>query len=405
MENNISQPIQSTTPEIQTPLTQPYLSTPSTPSRKTKYILFTTLILLILLFLGGGIYYLGIIKQQSISQRNKNLTTVTIAPSPQINKTTTAIITTQIPQTSTAPLSNNVYTLEDDGSVFLSDGSMDLQKVSKLFYLKYPDKYDFINVFTNYSVTSNNVHFTAQNHVKGIGSPLFDLDKNLYGNTQKLLGITYIGVNLDNAKSIPRATARIILEEMDHQWGVYLVDKENKLQIQDLLAPLHWSMGLQTPQYYGAMREARPWKDNGNGTFSLIIPIGNDDTIRKFHPFDLYLMGLISPSEIKDKYLLIHSSQIETPSRNDLLAGTPLSNTVTISGTAEKIGIDDIIRIAGEPRNPTSEQSQKKFNVAYVLLLKHGGKASQSDIDNLNFISDTFPSYWAEATDNRSTVE
>ena len=80
MDPNIVQPTQPVRPEIQTPITQPSQSTPSTPSGKTKYILLAVLILIILLVVGGA-YYMGVVKQPA-AQKNSNLTTVTVSPSP-----------------------------------------------------------------------------------------------------------------------------------------------------------------------------------------------------------------------------------------------------------------------------------------------------------------------------------
>ena len=81
MDSNI--PVQQTppiVPETQTPAIQPTPSSPSTPSRKTKYILLGLLILLIIAAVGGGTYYLGVIKQKSAMQKNNNVITATVSP-------------------------------------------------------------------------------------------------------------------------------------------------------------------------------------------------------------------------------------------------------------------------------------------------------------------------------------
>jgi len=76
------------TPETQAPVIQPIPSVHSNPPSKTKYILLGLLILLILVALGGGIYYLGVVKQQPISQKNNNVAK-TIAPNPTSTLTPT----------------------------------------------------------------------------------------------------------------------------------------------------------------------------------------------------------------------------------------------------------------------------------------------------------------------------
>lgn len=92
---SIPEPMQPTTPEIQTPVTQPVPSIPSNSSSKTRYILLAVLIFLILIIIGGGTYYLGVVKQ-STSQKNNNLT-----------KTTTSLSPTTVPIPTTSSTVNN----------------------------------------------------------------------------------------------------------------------------------------------------------------------------------------------------------------------------------------------------------------------------------------------------------
>ena len=91
MEPNITT---QTTPEIQTPITEPAPSVPSNPSSKTKYIILGVLILFILVAISGGTYYLGVVKQQSASQKNINVVTATTTPTALPNPTQTPISTT-----------------------------------------------------------------------------------------------------------------------------------------------------------------------------------------------------------------------------------------------------------------------------------------------------------------------
>ena len=81
MNSNIVQPTQRVTPSIQTPVIEPIKVTSNILSSKTKYILLGALIFLILLALGGGMYYLGVIKERLTSQKN-NPTTFTTKTQP-----------------------------------------------------------------------------------------------------------------------------------------------------------------------------------------------------------------------------------------------------------------------------------------------------------------------------------
>ena len=86
MEPDIPSQTTQQVPEIQQPVTQPVSSSPS--SNKTKYILLSVFILLIIFLVGGGAYYLGVVKQKSTIQINNNPVTVSTKPSPAPTQTT-----------------------------------------------------------------------------------------------------------------------------------------------------------------------------------------------------------------------------------------------------------------------------------------------------------------------------
>lgn len=86
MELNSSQPIQPVSPEIQTPVTQPIQTTPSN-SNKTKYILLSVFILLIIFLVGGGAYYLGGANQKSNPKINNNPTVINATPTSTVQST------------------------------------------------------------------------------------------------------------------------------------------------------------------------------------------------------------------------------------------------------------------------------------------------------------------------------
>jgi hypothetical protein len=68
--NTPSQPAQPITPETQTSVTQPIPQSLNILSNKIKYILLGLLFLLILAAVGGGTYYLAVVKQPTL-QKNK----------------------------------------------------------------------------------------------------------------------------------------------------------------------------------------------------------------------------------------------------------------------------------------------------------------------------------------------
>ena len=167
---------------------------------------------------------------------------------------------------------------------------------------------------------------------------------------------------------------------------------------------LHWSIGLQMPPgNYGAMREARPWVDNGDGTYSSdtsLDPVAGGPPT-KFHPFDLYLMGLASKSEITGNYLLLTNIRPATEATKE---NPEIINPGLVRADAQRVTIDDIVRIAGEPRSPDAAHSQKEFKIAFVILTKSGQQVPQDLVDNITTAANAFPAQWAYATGYRSTV-
>lgn len=84
--------------------------------------------------------------------------------------------------------------------------------------------------------------------------------------------------------------------------------------------------------------------------------------MNKYSQLDLYLMGMI-PKEQVPPMLLIDNPAIDK-------SQVPIIGA-TISGTAKTVTIDDIIAAEG-PRLPDAANSQKSFNVGFVLLTRAG---------------------------------
>lgn len=332
-----------------------------------------------------------------------------------------------------ANLNPNVYILEDDGTVASEDGIV-FYRLTQLFYKKHPDKYDFIAIFPAFKPGNNlpgfsGLHSLVQNNVRGICLPIQQIDSALWGS-KKLQSVEQYPFKEDNYQSWldnPSEGINILLEETSHHWLTTLgklhhtlppgqpPDGTNKSCLESnipLLAPddLHWSEGLQSlGEGFGAMRNSKPWLENGDGTYSYDLNLA--DKPRKFHLFDLYLMGLIDKSEVTDEYLLLSDIQpvieaITTPP--SLPVGPPPSGPPVISNKVsakvQKVTISDIIQIAGEERSPKIDNSQKDFIIAFVILTKMGQAPSDTLVKAINQVANNFPNKWAYATNNRSTI-
>lgn len=372
------------------------------------FILLVVFILLIAAFVGIYLFQ----RSQKAASLDNNL------PHP----------TASNPRPSEAVKTNkNVYLLEDDET---GANGIQFPKITNLFYQKYPDKdvYDFMAVFPAFPPGGNEsfagLHSTIQNNVRGICQPILKPDKSLWGS-EKIQGIQIYPYSTSGYKEWlqnPLESTRLLLEETAHQW-LTSIGKQHKtlppgtppdgvnsscltsdlpLLLQD---DLHWSSGLIMPSdNFGAMREARPWKDKGDGTFSYDSQL--ETRPRKFHPFDLYLMGLAAKDEASREYTLL--TDMDNPMGFVLPPGPsqlPSNNTlVTTHAQAIKVTIDNIIEIAGEERNPDAKNSQKNFRLAFIILYKKGEPPSETLINAITAGANNFPSQWTYATNDKSAI-
>lgn len=340
--------------------------------------------------------------------------------------------TTPNPSPSSSPqLSSYVYTLEIEDT-YDTDGGLDMPGIIKKFYAANPDIFDFLAIFPDFKPRLEGFdvgyHQVLQNNVKGICQTILTIDSDIWG-TKKLLG--YHGFHSrDDAYKLflddPYYANKLILEETAHQWLTKIGHQKPQnvtdpsgnptgitQSCNDNTVPLlfesenHWAIGLQTAgNYYGAMREARPWKDNGDGTYSFDPKF--EKTLAKFHPFDLYLMGFADKSEIKDSFLLLTEmldmQVVGGPVVYDYLFPPSPTGINTTRAKAIKLTIDDVIKIAGEERSPSAQDSQKDFKLAFVILHKKGQTPSETIVKAITAVANNISDWWSYATDNRSTM-
>jgi hypothetical protein len=185
--------------------------------------------------------------------------------------------------------------------------------------------------------------------------------------------------------------------EMGHRWSAFVSAKLNGETIQ--LGPTHWARGLQAPVAFPYQRPTEAsamgggvWQDNFDGTFTQL----DDDyyvPATGWSYLDLYLMGMISPAEVPDFFIL----------RNLTPAGRDPNGHPIFKADRTKITIQDVIAAEG-PRLPAVEQAQKNFNTGMVLVVEHGKKPSQQLIESVTGIRERWIDYWATTTGHRSTM-
>jgi hypothetical protein len=185
--------------------------------------------------------------------------------------------------------------------------------------------------------------------------------------------------------------------EMGHRWSAFVSAKVNGETIS--LGPVHWARGLQAPVAFPYQRPTEAsamgggvWQDNFDGTYTQL----DDDyyvPATGYSYLDLYLMGLISPAEVPDFFLL----------RNLVAEGKDANGHPVFKADRTKVTIQDVIAVEG-PRLPDVDHSQRTFNTGIVVVVEHAQSPSRDLVERANAIRERWIDYWWTTTGHRASM-
>ena len=188
-----------------------------------------------------------------------------------------------------------------------------------------------------------------------------------------------------------------IAHEMGHRWAAFVSAKVSGETIP--LGPTHWARGLQArvPFPYQRPTEASimgggVWHDNFDQTYTQL----DDDyyvPTTGWSYLDLYLMGLISPAEVPDFFIL----------RSLVPAGKDANGRPIFQGDRTRVTIEDVIAVEGL-RSPGVDKSQRHFNTGMVIVVQHGAKPSSELIERTNGIRKQWIDYFSITTGRRASM-
>jgi hypothetical protein len=218
------------------------------------------------------------------------------------------------------------------------------------FYATHGDKYDFLNFVLVEGPRSNRFHFATRNSVQGIGLGIFN-NTSQYGSAGKLQGINTFPIS-----SFFDGGDQGFEHETGHQWINFLAGTPFAS------GTPHWArgnvainvMGFSIPGSGGVGGNySFTFSPNGSGGYL----VGNLNAINQttFNSMELYLMGLIPPSEVDSFFVLNNQNQ-------DVTVGQTLQPSEITPVT-----VNDVIAARGA-RVPDSSQSQKNFRVATIVV-------------------------------------
>lgn len=267
----------------------------------------------------------------------------------------------------------------------------------KKLYSVFPDEFDFATVVPGMQLFQpgsfgENVPYevTVSNAVQNIGLPIFD-NSSAFGSSERLKAVIFHSFG----------DVSIIDHEIAHAWGASigssfgLLEDENSQEI-------HWKdssdIGGQLAAYYfdDFNGYVGHFAYNADETWHLIA---NTEKDAPYSPLELYVMGLIPPEEVPP----IH-----------ILNAPDLSNLESITAeSVTTVTIEDIINAEGGAREPSYLDSQKDFNMAFIVtqdvpysdaayayfsLMAYDLTAEKTTGQNRFFV----PFYWA--TGGRATL-
>lgn len=296
------------------------------------------------------------------------------------------------------------------------------------FYMNHQDVYDFLFIYTTFTPSMNMqqglaIQYTVQgiNRDAGIMSPYGTPSD--WGSAGKLLGAARM-CNIDQYPDNPdvaistnilspyagMSSAELLAHEWSHYWLAAMdFKKEGMLENHPGLRGCeggnengcgpnqHWSGDFSdgnSVMYGGDIT------DNGDGSFTYYF--GNP---KKYGPLDQYVMGLRAPEEVGDLFFLCSSADIEQCREGNPAVPAPKSSAPSTKTGLHKhvVTMDDIIRAMG-PRVPSSAESQKHFNVAFIIANKNGFYPFPQQLQKLETLRVRMQEWFTWATDGRGTI-
>ncbi len=193
--------------------------------------------------------------------------------------------------------------------------------------------------------------------------------------------------------------------EAVHRWAAHLRFRNFRSgRIEDLFddgCRCHWDQYLHAPAVYPVwpsfLSEPYPessnmggrfWVDNADGTFTREED-DRDPFPHGLSALDLYVMGMIPPSEVPDTFLLTDVQ--------------PTDTWGTVRATKVPVRIEDVVAAMG-PRVPAADMAQREFSLGIYLLHEDGRPPRPDLLERAQAISPAITEYFDRATGGRMRV-
>lgn len=287
--------------------------------------------------------------------------------------------------------------------------NFDTLKFTKSFYSRKQDVYDFLVVFPMKDMVGTSISLSVNRKETGIN--LIQADNSI---TERLKSIALMGsyshrfnifksydAEKEYDNDIMTFTMMTILHEIAHHWCCGIDVPSERINDH-----IHWNFNLDLfggDLLKGDIMGLYHWtlKDGER----VCINVNEENVIRKFSDLDLYLMGLISHSEVSPIYAhnyVKDGNELFNKYGPDCYDG-PNSNGPPNFTTIEEITIQDIIEENGE-RLPSFKDSQKEFDVLFLIVMDENQEIDEEFVNYVKEYKENLPEAWSKATDGKSSI-
>ena len=190
----------------------------------------------------------------------------------------------------------------------------------------------------------------------------------------------------------------IFAHEIGHTWlaaAQYMKDGERRLLTGG--GGSHWAFELHAPAPFpwwgtenGSVMGGAYWRENSDGTFTPTR--GWSTKGGGFSWLDLYLMGLATPDEVPDMFVLHNVKQV----------GERWDGPYTAE-KKEIVTMEQVLAAMG-PRNPPPERARKVFNTGFVYFLLPGQEPDPELLRDHARYRDRMVEHWRHVTGGRGQL-
>lgn len=282
--------------------------------------------------------------------------------------------------------------------------ALDLVAAARRFYETHDDAYDYLAFFNANGVQPGSGVLAFETSVRtqrrGIGDTPTDVGRQ-YGSANRLQAVLNMGpvgnypANPNTPHPLRFSTGDTGLTVLAHEIGhLFLAFSSIRNPANPAARPMlgrqlfHWNFRFNSD---ASILEGNRIRDDGPNANPRFVTTA---TVQGFSALDQYLMGLRPAEEVEPTFLVENA----TTTAIDPRVG------VGFNGDRREIRVDDLIAVDGR-RTPDHTVEQRRYRIAFILIVPEGGTASAADLALLERYREALETSWPRYTNDRGAME